>query len=110
MHASAPATSPFLDAWAGPRIDGGATCAGTDRASRRGMTPLRIIALVLIVLGLVVLLWGGLFWKDRDTVFHAGGVEVTTEHEKGVSVPPILGGAAIVVGVILLLIPQRSRA
>jgi len=74
------------------------------------MTPLRIGGLVLIVLGLVVLLWGGVFWKDRDTVLKAGPVEVTAEKQKGISVPPILGGAGIVVGVILLLIPQRSRA
>jgi drug/metabolite transporter (DMT)-like permease len=69
----------------------------------------RVIGLVLIVVGIVVLVWGGVFWTDRDTVLDAGPLEVTTEQREGVAVPPILGGLALVAGIVLLVIPNRKR-
>ena len=73
------------------------------------MGPLRIVGLLLVVFGLVVLAWGGIFWNDRDTVFKAGPIEVQTEDQEGVRVPPILGGISIVAGLVLALMPSRSR-
>jgi hypothetical protein len=69
----------------------------------------RVVGLVLVVVGIVVLLWGGVFWKDRDTVVKAGPLELQTEQQKGVAVPPILGGAAVIVGIILVALPQRTH-
>ena len=74
------------------------------------MTPRRIAGLVLVVLGVVVLAWGGVFWKERDTIVDAGPLQVTREQQKGVSVPPLVGGALLVAGALLLVLPQRGRA
>ncbi len=74
------------------------------------MTANRIIGLVLVVIGIVALAWGGVFWTDRDTVLDAGPLEVTTENREGVSIPPVLGGIALVGGIVLLLVPSRRRA
>ena len=71
------------------------------------MSPRRIAGLVLVAFGMVVLLWGGIFWTDRDTILDAGPLEVQTEEREGMSLPPILGAVALVAGVILVLIPSR---
>jgi hypothetical protein len=71
------------------------------------MTPLRILGLVLIVVGVVILFWGGIFWKERETVVDAGPIEINTEQNRGVSVPPIAGGAMVVGGVVLMFLPRR---
>jgi hypothetical protein len=73
------------------------------------MNARRIIGLVLIIVGIVALLWGGVFWKDRDTILNAGPLKVQTEHQKGFNVPPIAGVASLVVGCALLFIPDRRR-
>jgi drug/metabolite transporter (DMT)-like permease len=73
------------------------------------MSPRRIIGLVLIVVGIVALAWGGVFWTDRDTVLDAGPLEVQTEEREGFAVPPILGVIALVGGIALLAIPDRRR-
>ena len=73
------------------------------------MSARKVAGLVLTVVGLVALLWGGLFWTDRDTVIDAGPLEVQTAERKGVSVPPIVGGIALVAGIILLVVPSRTR-
>lgn len=73
------------------------------------MTGRRIAGAVLMVVGLIALLWGGFFWTDRDTVIDAGPLEVQTAEREGVAVPPILGGIALVAGILLVLMPSRTR-
>ena len=70
----------------------------------------QVVGLVLVALGLVALLWGGIFWTDRDTVIDAGPLEVTTEEREGVAVPPVLGVIALIGGIALVVIPRRRRA
>jgi uncharacterized membrane protein YidH (DUF202 family) len=74
------------------------------------MSVTRIIGVVLIVVGIAALAWGGVFWTDRDTILDAGPLEVQTEEREGFTVPPALGIIAIVGGAILLFVPARRRA
>ena len=71
------------------------------------MSPRRIIGLTLVALGMVILLWGGVFWTDRDTIVNTGALEVQTKARRGVALPPIVGGVVLVSGIILVLIPSR---
>ena len=70
----------------------------------------QIVGLVLVAVGVIALLWGGIFWTDRDTVIDAGPLEVTTEEREGVAVPPVLGVIALIGGIALVVIPRRRRA
>jgi drug/metabolite transporter (DMT)-like permease len=73
------------------------------------MTGQRIAGFVLLVIGIVVLMMGGVFWNKQHTVLDAGPVEVKTQHREGVALPPVLGGVAAIAGVLLLVIPTRRR-
>lgn len=73
------------------------------------MTTMRIAGLVLVVIGIVALVWGGVFWTDRDTVIDAGPLTVTTEDREGVALPPVVGGIALVGGIVLLVLPATKR-
>jgi hypothetical protein len=72
------------------------------------MTAMRIAGLVLIVVGIAALVWGGVFWTDRDTVIDAGPLKVTTENREGVALPHIVGAIALVGGIVLLVLPGRK--
>lgn len=74
------------------------------------MTGRQIVGAVLMTVGVVALLWGGLFWTDRDTVLDAGPVKVQKAERKGVKVPPLIGGLVLVAGAVLLLLPSGRRA
>ena len=74
------------------------------------MTTRRIVGVALVVIGIVALVWGGVFWTDRDTVLDAGPLEVQTEEQEGVALPPVLGILALVGGIVLLAVPSRRRA
>lgn len=71
------------------------------------MTVRRIVGLVLAVLGTVALVWGGVFWTERETLINAGPLEVTTEKREGLRVPPIVGVIVLIGGVVLLVAPSR---
>jgi hypothetical protein len=73
------------------------------------MTARRIVGLVLVTIGIVALVWGGVFWTDKDTVIDAGPFQVTTEEREGVRLPPVLGAIALVGGIVLLVVPERKR-
>lgn len=73
------------------------------------MSTTRAIGVVLVVVGIAALVWGGVFWTDRDTIVDAGPVQVQTEERDGFAVPPVLGIIAIVGGAILLFVPVRRR-
>jgi drug/metabolite transporter (DMT)-like permease len=70
----------------------------------------RVIGLVLVVAGIAVALWGGVFWTDRDTLVDAGPIQVTREEHKGVSLPPLLGILAAIAGTVMLVVPDRRHA
>jgi drug/metabolite transporter (DMT)-like permease len=70
----------------------------------------QIVGLVLVVIGIVALVWGGVFWTDRDTVLDAGPLEIATENREGVALPPVVGVVSLVAGAVLLLLPKRTGA
>jgi len=74
------------------------------------MSGRRVAGLVLVVIGVVLLALGGVFWTKTNTIVDAGPLKVDTHEREGVSMPPLVGIATIVVGVIMLVIPARARS
>jgi hypothetical protein len=74
------------------------------------MTAARIAGIVLIAIGLVGLLWGGLSWTREKTVVDIGPVDVRAQERETIPVSPIVGGIALVAGIVLLVVPGRRRA
>jgi hypothetical protein len=67
----------------------------------------RTIGILLIVVGLIGVIWGGVTYvKDRDTT-HLGPIHVTMETKDRVSIPPVLGVAALIAGGLLVFMSTR---
>jgi hypothetical protein len=73
------------------------------------MSVRQIVGAVLLTVGIVALLWGGVFWTRQKTVLDAGPLEVKTQQHEGFVVPPVLAIGCAVVGAALLLIPRSRR-
>jgi hypothetical protein len=74
------------------------------------MTAARIAGVVLIVVGLVGVLWGGFSWTQEKTVVDLGPFKATNQEHKTIPFPPVAGGVALVAGVVLLVLPGRRRS
>jgi hypothetical protein len=73
------------------------------------MSAKRLIGVALVIVGMVSLLWGGVFWTDRETVLDAGPIEVTADEREGFAIPQAIGVLLLVGGVVLLVVPERRR-
>jgi len=65
--------------------------------------PLRIIGILLIVLGLVALAYQGITYTKSEKVLEVGPITATKETKKTIPLPPVLGGVALLGGVVLLV-------
>ena len=66
----------------------------------RAMKLTTVVALILIVIGVVALAYQGITYTTSEKVVDLGPLKVETQREKTIPVPPIVGIAALVLGVI----------
>ena len=64
---------------------------------------MKVIGIVLVVLGIVGLAYGGISWTQREKVVDLGPIEVSSDTHKTLPLPPIVGGICLVAGAALLL-------
>ena len=74
------------------------------------MKPIAIVGALLLVFGLVALAYQGLTYTTRETVIDLGPLKATAEREHTVPLPPVVGGAAVAAGVVLLIVGSRKKA
>jgi len=73
------------------------------------MSAARIAGLVLIVIGLIGLLWGGISWTHEKTVVDLGPIEARAQERETIPISPIVGGIALVAGIVLMVVPSRRK-
>ena len=73
------------------------------------MRPLAIVGIILIVLGVVALAYQGITYTTKEKVVDLGPLKVEAKREKTIPLPPILGGVALVGGIVLLIASSRGR-
>jgi hypothetical protein len=71
------------------------------------MRPITVVALILIVIGIVALAYQGITYTTSEKVVELGPLKVEAERERTIPLPPVVGVAALVAGVALLLVRGR---
>ncbi len=66
-----------------------------------------VAGVVLIVLGALALAFQGIWYTEREKVVDVGPIEATAEREKRIPLPPIVGGALIVGGIVMVIAGMR---
>jgi uncharacterized membrane protein YidH (DUF202 family) len=67
-----------------------------------------IVGIILIVIGVIALAYGGFSFTSTEKVAEIGPLKVEKEKTRTVPLPPILGVVAVVGGVALLLVGRRG--
>jgi hypothetical protein len=63
----------------------------------------KTIGVILIVLGMAGLAWGGFTYTTREKVIDIGPIHATRDETHSVPLPPIAGGLALAAGIVLLV-------
>ena len=72
------------------------------------MNPKTIIGIILIALGIVAFAYQGISYTSREKVVDLGPIHMTAETTKTLPLPPILGGIALVGGIVLLVVGSKK--
>ena len=67
-----------------------------------------LIGIILIVIGIVALAYQGITYTTMEKVVDLGPIQVTADKTKTLPLPPIIGGAALVGGIVLLVMGNRK--
>ena len=68
----------------------------------------KTLGMILIVVGLLGLIWGGVSYTTREKVVDLGPIDVTREKSHTVPLPPVIGAVALIGGIALLMTGKRG--
>jgi uncharacterized membrane protein len=74
------------------------------------MKPAMMIGILLIVLGGLALAYQGFNYTHQEKVIDVGPIHATAEKQEHVSIPPLLGGLALVGGIALVVAGSRKNS
>lgn len=66
-----------------------------------------LIGAILIVIGLIGLIWGGISYTREEKVVDLGPIEATAERREQIPIGPVVGGIALVGGIIILVTGRK---
>jgi hypothetical protein len=72
------------------------------------MRPKMIIAIILIALGIASFAYQGITYTTREKVVDIGPIQISADKTKTIPLPPIVGGIALVGGIVLLVVGSRK--
>ena len=64
---------------------------------------MRLFGMVLVVLGLLALVYGGISYTKREKIVDLGPIQATATEKKQIPLPPIAGGLAVLAGAVMIV-------
>jgi hypothetical protein len=68
-----------------------------------------LAGVLLVVLGALALAYQGINYTHREKVFDLGPIHATEDRQKHIPLPPVLGGLALVGGIVLLVAGAKQK-
>jgi hypothetical protein len=72
------------------------------------MKPAGIVGVILIIVGVISLAYGGFTYTKREKVLEFGPIQATEEKQHTIPFPPLLGAICLVGGVVLVIVGSRK--
>jgi len=67
-----------------------------------------LIAIILIAIGILALAYQGITYTTREKVVDLGPIQMTAEKQKTFPLPPVVGIATLVGGIVLLVLGKKN--
>jgi len=67
-----------------------------------------VIAIILIIVGIAIFAYQGVSYTTREKVADIGPVEITADKTNTFPLPPVVGGIALVGGIVLLIMGNKK--
>jgi hypothetical protein len=74
------------------------------------MKPMSITGVILLIVGVILLVYQGFSFTQRENVVDVGPVHVKADKEKTIPIPPIIGWVVTAGGAVLLVAGLKKAA
>lgn len=74
------------------------------------INPTTLVGIALIVLGIVALAYKGITYTSREKVIDIGPIQATADTQKTIPLSPLLGGLALVGGIVLVVVGAKKSS
>ena len=71
------------------------------------INPLTLVGIALIVLGIVAFAYQGITYTSREKIVDIGPFQATADTKKTIPLSPLVGGAALVGGIVLVVVGAK---
>ena len=72
------------------------------------INPITIVGIALIVLGIVAFAYQGVTYTSREKIIDLGPIHATADTQKTIPLSPLLGGLALVGGIVLVVVGAKK--
>ena len=72
------------------------------------INPITLIGIALILLGIVAFAYQGITYTSREKIIDIGPLQATAETKKTLPLSPVLGGLALVGGIVLVVVGAKK--
>ena len=70
---------------------------------------MKLVGVVLVIIGIVVLVYGGIGYNRQTTILDVGGIKATATEHKTIPIAPVAGAIALIGGIVILVLPRLRR-
>jgi len=68
-----------------------------------------LLGILLILFGIITLAYQGFTYTKKEKVAEIGSIQITADTEKTVYFPPLVGGACLIAGIVLVIVGRKSK-
>ena len=72
------------------------------------INPITLVGIALILLGIVAFAYQGITYTSREKIIDIGPIQATAETKKTIPLSPVLGGLALVAGIVLVVVGAKK--
>jgi hypothetical protein len=72
------------------------------------MNAAKVVGLLLVIVGVIALLYSGVTYTRREKIVDLGPVQIEKKTTERIPIPPIVGGLALLGGIVLVLSSRGS--
>jgi len=69
-----------------------------------------LLGILLVVVGALVLAYQGINYTHRENVLDVGPIHATRDAHEHIALPPVIGGLALLAGVVLLVAGAKQNS
>ena len=74
------------------------------------VNPTTLVGIALIVLGIVAFAYQGITYTSREKIIDIGPFQATADTQKTIPLSPLLGGLALVGGIVLVVVGAKRSS